>query len=54
MADLFTVLAGGLNVLNGVLTFLLKLREVWEKLQPKGGKKGKNKRSAKRTSHKNP
>jgi len=44
------ILAGGLNVLNGVLTLAQKLLELWEKMKPKGGKKGKNKRSTKRNA----
>jgi len=48
------VLAGGLNVLNGVLSLAQKLLELWEKMQSKRSKKGKNKRSTKRTTRMNP
>lgn len=64
MADLLTMLgrllasadkvmvflAGGLNVLNGAVTFLLKLAELWEKSKQHKAQKGKNKRSTKRNS----
>lgn len=42
MADLFTVLVGGLNVLNGFLTLVQKLLEMLEKAGFFGQKQDQN------------
>lgn len=47
-------LVGGLNVLNGVITFLLKWDELRDKSKQQKAQKGKNKRSTQRNSQKNP
>jgi hypothetical protein len=54
VTDLLALLAGGLNFLNSVVQLLLKLAELWEKFKQDRRQKGKNKRSTKRNSHKNP
>ncbi|MFZ5639476.1 MAG: hypothetical protein ACOY4Q_02165 [Bacillota bacterium] len=54
MTDLFSLLAGGLTFLNGVVQLLLKLSELWDKYRQHRRQKGKNKRSTKRNSRKNP